>query len=81
MKGSLPLPYIVALILGIAVIVIILFMFFTQSGVFTAAVDEKFCDARCLEFKLKCATNPALTWSTFNAKYPKCIDLVSCACS
>lgn len=51
-KGYLPVPYIVALIFAVAVIALIAYMFFTQSGLFSGTASKTHCSAKYFEFCL-----------------------------
>jgi len=77
MKGSLPIPYIVAAILAIAVIVVVAYIFLTQSGYFSNVIDRKYCEAKCLEY---CNTaKDEQSWSQFDSR---CAGiLTTCTCS
>lgn len=49
-KGSVPVPYIIALLLGIAVIAILAYWFFFSGGKFGGAVSEAACRAKLLKY-------------------------------
>ena len=49
-KGAIPVKYIVAIIFAIVVIAIILFMFFTHTGIFSDVVNKEICEANKLSF-------------------------------
>ena len=53
MKGDLPIPYIVGLIIAVAVIVVVVYLFLTQSGVWQNIVHQKYCEAKCFEWQNK----------------------------
>lgn len=53
MKGSIPLPYIVALILAIAVIVVVGYMFLSQSKDFSNILEKKYCEAKLFGYCAK----------------------------
>jgi hypothetical protein len=50
MKGQIPVKYIIALILGIAVVALIGFWFFIVAGGFVGELTEAQCRARLLQF-------------------------------
>ena len=73
MKGSMPIPRIVALILAVAIIVIVAYAIFTQSAWMQNIILRKYCDALC--FAYKSSADPG-TWETYA---PKCSQaLPSC---
>jgi hypothetical protein len=49
-KGALPLPYVVAIIFAIIVIAVIVYMFLTQTGIFSITINEQYCDAQKLGY-------------------------------
>jgi len=50
MKGSLPIPYIVALIIAVVIIVVATFLFLTQSGSWQNTMHQKYCEAKEFEY-------------------------------
>ena len=56
MKGAVPIPYIIALVLAIAVIAIVAYWLFFSGGEFDKMIREKGCDAKlmayCGEYRL-----------------------------
>ena len=72
-KGSIPMPYIVAAIFAIIVIVIIGYMFFTESNTSLNVFENAFCNAKCLEY---CNLHKGEGWSNF-MKGSKCA-LITC---
>lgn len=83
-KGSIPIPYIIAIIFGIAVIAIIGYWFFTVSSSAGGVGSESECIAMkiawCNEAVAKNWMKPALAkWDTTcdtepsNTKYDRCI--------
>jgi|GEM_PF-5116346 len=65
MKGELPIPYIAALILAVAIIVVAAYIFFAQSGSTQNAFLDIYCKAKCFE----CQNVEGCEWSTYD---PKC---------
>ena len=65
MKGAIPIPYIVALVLAIAVIALIVYWLFFSGGEFDRMIREKGCDAKklayCNEYKASSETIPSFT--------------------
>lgn len=49
MKGSLPVPYIVAFIIAVAVIAVAAYLFFNQSNQWQDTALREYCKAKCLE--------------------------------
>jgi hypothetical protein len=68
-RGEIPIPYIIALILGIAVVAIVLYWLLTQSGAFGGVMLEYSCKAKredyCAEFKLRGAAPGGKTFAEF----------------
>jgi hypothetical protein len=48
--GDVPLPYIIALVLGIIVIVLIAYWLFVEGGLFGGTITEKGCEAKKLAY-------------------------------
>ncbi len=63
MKGSIPVPYLIAIILAVVVIVVLVYMYLSESGLFSQVIDEKYCQAKCMECKATGGSMP-----------PECID-------
>jgi hypothetical protein len=55
--GDVPLPYIIALVLGIIVIVLVAYWLFVEGGLFSSSITEKGCEAKklayCSDWKVK----------------------------
>jgi hypothetical protein len=49
-KGSIPIPYIIAIIFGIIVIAVLAYWFFTTTGGVGTATQEAECEAALFEF-------------------------------
>lgn len=63
MSKGVATRYIVALILAVAVIAVVAYMFFTHTGIFSGVVTEKYCEAKKMEFCFKCDLGENPTWS------------------
>lgn len=49
MKGSIPIPYIIAIILGVLVIIALSYFLFPQIFIGETAMHEQYCAAKCFE--------------------------------
>lgn len=49
-KGAVPIPYIIALVLAIAVIAIVAYWLFFSGGQFDVMIREKGCDAKLMAY-------------------------------
>lgn len=60
-KGDVPIPYIIALILGIAIVAILAYWFFSTGGKFTNTISQADCSARQMQWcaQWKAAGSPA----------------------
>jgi len=67
-KGAIPVPHLVAIIFAIIVIAVILYLFFTERLTFTTVIDEKYCDAKAIEFCAKKAIGEVTDWATYEEK-------------
>lgn len=59
MKGELPISYIVGIILAVAIIAVISYIFFTQSSSWQEVALQKYCEARAYEW---CNKDPKPPW-------------------
>lgn len=50
MKGELPIPYIVGIIIAVAVIAVIIYIFLTQTNIWQDVVIRKYCEAKAFEY-------------------------------
>jgi len=62
MRKAVAVPYVIALILGVAVIALVGIWFVMSGGKFTSGSSKTLCDNKFLQY---CATNPAGDYSKF----------------
>ncbi|RLI73191.1 hypothetical protein DRP04_16100 [Archaeoglobales archaeon] len=55
-KGAMPVPYIIAIVIGIIVIGVLAYMFVTKTGIFSGFTSEQECKAKlkvwCTQWQL-----------------------------
>ncbi len=79
MRKAVAVPYIIALILGVAVIGLVGYWFATTGGKFGGQSAKTVCDNKFLQY---CVTNPSGNINLFTAANSECTNLVSYqACS
>ena len=82
-KGAMPVPYLIAIIIGIIVIGVLVYMFVTKTGIFAGFSGEKECYARaeayCMEWSLhgwtddRCGEGESgCEFVEFKVKAPEC---------
>lgn len=57
-KGELPVPHIIAIVLGIVVLALLGYWFFSQGGIFGGATTEATCRSKLLQY--------CIAWSACN---------------
>lgn len=65
MKAAIPIPYIIALLFGLAVIALIGFYFFSSSSTFGPATLKLQCKSIAMKFCQEIKADPSLTWDSF----------------
>jgi len=80
-KGTIPVPYIVALIIAIVVIAVLVYMFLTHTGIFSGTATAAWCQGKKVEYCFKWAQRsadyaedkrPTEDWDSFA---PGCKDI------
>ncbi|MCD6402858.1 MAG: hypothetical protein J7K98_00840 [Candidatus Aenigmarchaeota archaeon] len=84
-KGQMPIPYLIAIIIGIIVIAVLVYMFVTKTGIFSGFTGEQECKAKaqayCMEWSLhgwtedRCGEGETCgpnQFEKFGRKYPEC---------
>lgn len=74
-KGQMPVPYIIAIVIGIIVIGILLYMFVTKTGVFSGFVLESECKAKLKTYCIKWADAGWGPYISFIEYAPECTGL------
>jgi len=73
-KGAVPIPYIIALVLGVIVIALIAYWLFFSGGQFGTVITEKACEAKkmgyCSNWKIK-GTKPDKDFSAICSEVEK----------
>lgn len=79
MKKAVAVPYVIALILGVAVVGLVGYWFATSGGKFSGQGSRTICDNKFLQY---CVTNPTSDYDTFDNTNTECTGLGSyTACS
>ncbi len=68
-KGELPVPHIIALVIGVAALALLGYWFFSTGGKLGSQTTATVCDSKFVQF---CLTNPSKQWSDFSGLDKEC---------